>query len=173
MGKFQRKYNRYNLSGEYGIGYTFKDEEFFFDLNDYDLIKDYCWHKSDKGYIQTNINGKTVKMHRLIMSNDCFIDHINHNTVDNRRCNLRCVTNQQNAMNEKLSKNNTSGVTGVVWHKRDSKWYARIKVNYKYLHLGQFEVFEDAVKARKEAEEKYFGKYSFDNSMSLNNRGDD
>jgi len=38
-----KKYNTYNLTGEYGIGYTSKGEEFYFDLEDYDKIKDYCW----------------------------------------------------------------------------------------------------------------------------------
>lgn len=42
INKMFRKYNTYDLSGEYGVGYTFKDEEFYFDLEDYDLIKDYC-----------------------------------------------------------------------------------------------------------------------------------
>ena len=47
----RRKYNNYDLSGEYGIGYTSKGEEFYFDLEDYDKIKDYCWFKNDSGYI--------------------------------------------------------------------------------------------------------------------------
>lgn len=174
MSKISKKYNTYNLSGKYGIGYTFKNEEFLFDLEDYDKIKDYCWSKNKKGYIISTDRKtrKTVLFHRIVT--DCpdgFIpDHIHGKLTrhDNRKSNLRIVTSQENGMNAALAKNNTSGVTGVVWHKRDNVWQARIKINYKYIHLGYFVNFEDAVRARKEAEEKYFGKYSYDNSQSYN-----
>ncbi|WP_252227992.1 AP2 domain-containing protein [Clostridium sp. ZBS3] len=52
--------------------------------------------------------------------------------------------------------NNTSGVTGVYWNAQKHKWYAKIKFRQKQIHLGYFEYKEDAMKARKEAEEKYF-----------------
>src|SRR5574344_527323 len=48
--EIKRKYNTYDLSGEYGIGYTSKGEEFYFDLEDYDKIKDYCWCLNDQDY---------------------------------------------------------------------------------------------------------------------------
>ena len=47
-----KKYNTYDLTGEYGIGYTSKDEEFYFDLEDYDKIKDYCWRITMQGYVR-------------------------------------------------------------------------------------------------------------------------
>lgn len=169
MGKFVKRYNTYDLSGEYGIGYTFKNEEFWFDLEDYDLIKNYCWHISSKGYVQTNINGRTVKFHKLLFPDANQVDHIKHQKFDNRKNSLRVVSNQHNCMNKGLYKNNTSGVTGVSWHKRDKVWQARIKVNYKYICLGRFKNFDDAVQARKEAEEKYFGEYSYDNSIKKAN----
>ena len=61
--------------------------------------------------------------------------------------------------------NNTSGHKGVTFDKSRNKWMAHIKLNGKHKTLGRFVKFEDAVKARKEAEEKYFGEYSYDNSM--------
>ena len=70
-------------------------------------------------------------------------------------------------MNKGLQKNNNSGVTGVSWHKRDNIWEARITLNKKQIYLGRFENFEDAIKARKEAEEKYFGEYAYDYSQAL------
>ena len=66
--------------------------------------------------------------------------------------------------NVKIRENNTSGVTGVDWSKKYQKWRARICVNKKEIHLGQFEEFDKAVAARKEAENKYFGEWSYDNS---------
>lgn len=162
-----KKYNTYDLSGEYGIGYTTKGEEFYFDLEDYDLIKDYCWWLNDSGYL---IAGKSLRMHRLIMNvsdKNSLIDHINHNTKDNRKSNLRIATNSQNNMNSKMPNNNTSGITGVSWNKLYDKWEAHISVNGKKMYLGLFDKFEDAAKARKESEEKYFGEYSYDNSMKI------
>ena len=47
-----KKYNTYDLSSDYGIGYTSKGEEFYFDIEDYNKIKDYCWHISGNGYLQ-------------------------------------------------------------------------------------------------------------------------
>jgi hypothetical protein len=58
----------------------------------------------------------------------------------------------------------------VVWHKRDNVWEAYITVNYKRTYLGRFVDFKEAVKARKEAEEKYFGEFSYDNSMKISDQ---
>ena len=164
-----KKYNTYDLSGEYGIGYTSKGEEFYFDLEDYDLIKNYCWWKNDEGYLVTSLNNnKKIRMSRLVMNENnpnIRIDHQNHNTMNNRKSNLRRATSSENAMNSELSSANTSGVTGVLFDKKWNKWVASIMVNYKSIHLGRFDNFDDAVKARKEAEEKYFGEFSYDNSM--------
>lgn len=165
--ELNKKYNTYDLSGEYGIGWTSNtNEEFYFDLEDYDKIKDYCWRVSNDGYIVTT---GQKSLHSLIMDteNNQPIDHKMHNKKDNRKSQLRICTTQKNNMNRSVSKNNTSGVTGVGWHKKNNKWEAKIKINKKLLYLGQFDKFEDAVKARKKAEEKYFGEYSYDNSMKV------
>lgn len=162
-----KKYNTYDLTNEYGVGYTSNtNKPFYFDLEDYDLIKDYCWRENDKGYILTYIDGKQIRMHKLFIESD-FVDHINHNLSDNRKCNLRPTTNSQNQMNAKLRINNTSGVTGVHWSTKRKKWFATITINQKRIQLGGFIKFDDAVKARKEAEEKYFGEFSYDNSMKV------
>ena len=95
------------------------------------------------------------------------VDHINHNVKDNRKSNLRIVTISQNAINKKIVSNNTSGVTGICWNKNSCCWQAYITLNYKTKHLGCFKNKEDAIKARKDAEEKYFGEYSYKNSMKV------
>ena len=78
---------------------------------------------------------------------------------------LKDMTNSENQMNRKLAKNNTSGITGVTWSKRDKRWIARIKIKNKSICCGYYKNIEDAIKARKEAEEKYFGEHSYDNSQ--------
>ena len=68
-------------------------------------------------------------------------------------------------MNVGLRSNNTSGVTGVAFNKNLNKWVAYISVNKKRIHLGSYVSFDDAFTTRKKAEEKYFGEYSYDNSI--------
>lgn len=135
------------------------------DLEDIDKVKDIKWHLNKNGYVQTNINNKNTEhinlLHRLLMDcpDDKVVDHINHNTLDNRKSNLRICTKYENNKNTRLSKNNTSGTTGVYWNKLKNKWQAGIKVNYKQIHLGYFETKEEAIEARKQAEIDYFGEY--------------
>ena len=175
VSKIKKKYNTYNLSGKYGIGYTSKDEEFYFDLEDYDLIKDYCWFLDNKGYvISRNIlnNEEHIYLHKLLFPYSEEVDHLSHKPNDNRKENLRPVSHNENMFNKCIYNNNTSGVTGVTWHKRMNKWRVSITVNKKPIHLGYFdkEDFDKAVKIRKQAEEKYFGKYSYDNSIDFADR---
>ena len=168
--KSHKKYNTYDLSGEYGIGYTSKGESFYFDLEDYNKIKDYCWRINKDNYVVTK-NG--TMFHRIVT--ECplnyLVDHKHGERTrnDNRKYNLRICTNLENNKNQKIKLTNTSGTTGVVWNKKNNKWIAQITVNYKNIYLGSFINFEDAVKARKEAEEKYFGEWSYDNSVRETN----
>ena len=167
-----KKYNTYDLSGEYGIGYTTKGEEFYFDLEDYNLIKDYCWYIDDDGYVVSHYasgHKGTIGMHRLLFPDSKYVDHIKHKNNDNRKSQLRPCTNQQNNMNRGLQNNNTSGVTGVYFDKRRNKWCAQMHLNGKHIHFGCYDNFENAVKARKNGEEKYFGEFSYDNSMKGEN----
>jgi len=163
----KRKYNTYDLSGEYGIGYTFKNEPFYFDLEDYDLIKDYCWSFNDEGYVQARDNcgeKRYVKMHRLIMNiddPDIKVDHIYHKTEDNRKSQLRLATNSQNCMNHVIRSHNTSGYSGVNWDSEKSLWRARIWKNYKCYHLGYFENINDAIAKRDYAENILFKEYKY------------
>lgn len=165
LGKSKKKYNKYDLSGEYGIGYTFKGEEFLFDLEDYDKIKDYCWHNNGAGYIEgrdTN-TGLSVFMHRLIMNPDKseVVDHINHNPLDNRKNNLRICTQHQNTMNCKIPSNNSSGIKGVTYDNYYKKWVAFIGINHKKKTLGYFTNIDDAIETRLKAEKEYYGDFAY------------
>ncbi len=159
-----KKYNTYDLSGEYGIGYTSKGEEFYFDLEDYDKIKDYCWCLNKDGYVVARNcdNKKIIYMHRLVIKECEHVDHINHKKYDNRKKNIRSVNPTENAMNK-------SNVSGVYYDNTKHKWKAKIQLYHKVINLGSYDNYDDAIKSRKEAEEKYFGEYSYDNSMKLQN----
>lgn len=163
--------NLYDLSGEYGIGYTAKGEEFWFDLEDYDKIKNYCWYFK-RGYLVAKINYKHIQFHNLIMNfipsdNPGYVvDHIIHpnmdqNKFDNRKANLRIVTYHQNSANRCLNKNNKSGKNGVHYNKKAKKWIARISVQGKRICLGSYNNLEEAIKVRDQAEIKYYKKNKF------------
>ena len=94
---------------------------------------------------------KTFRMHRVILGlehgDKRLCDHINHNGLDNRQCNLRICTAKQNQFNKKSALNKTSRFKGVSWHKGNKKWRATIKINGKYKNLGSFLVEEVAALA--------------------------
>lgn len=87
--------NKFNLTGEYGIVYTSKGKEFYFDLDDYDKIKDRCWYINSHNFVVNKTSKEFVMLHRLVMAakNGEYVDHINHSRIDNRKRNLRIVTN--------------------------------------------------------------------------------
>ena len=114
-----------------------------------------------RGYLQCSIDGKPYKLHRLawlyvhgIWPSD-QIDHINHNTSDNRLCNLREVSCAENHQNRARKTNSASGYLGVTWHKRDHRWQAHLEVNGKAIHLGSYRDLTDALAARQQAELKF------------------
>jgi hypothetical protein len=93
------------------------------------------------------------------IQNDLHIDHINGNTLDNRKANLRICTRAENNCNIKRRKNNTSGYKGVSFDKRKKKWSAYISKNYKHYFLGYFVTPEEAYIAYCKASKKYHGEY--------------
>lgn len=155
--QISKRYNRYDLSGDYGVGYTSKGKPFYFDLEDYDKIKDYCWYDDGKGYLRSRVilENTKIMMHHIIIEvpKGYCVDHINHDTYDNRKSNLRIVTTSQNAMNRRLSINNTSGCKGVRCV--NGKYKSVITHNNKVYSLGTYKFYDEAVEKRKKAEE-YF-----------------
>jgi len=116
------------------------------------------------GYTHIQLNRKIYKAHRLAWLYvygyfPQFIDHINCDRGDNRLCNLREATLTQNNQNTKISKNNTSGVKGVAWHKGAKKWCATMDANGKRMYLGLFTDLELAKLVIDEARAKYHGNF--------------
>lgn len=165
-----KKHNTYKLNledehGVYGIGYCFNsDVKFYFDMDDFDLIKDYCWsaHKDGANYYSLTakvpLTKKCTKMHILIGFKG--FDHIDRNPFNNRKYNLRPATIQENAMNASLNINNTSGIIGVSFSKHHKKWKSYITFNGKQIYLGLYENKEDAIKTRLKAEKEYFKEFA-------------
>lgn len=183
MSQSKKKTNEYKLLENYIVGYTQNKYEFFIDKEDLDLVKQYCWHKHQDGYLRTCYNiyideegkhhNQYILMHKLIMQGlnsdtNLEIDHINGKPNDNRKINMREVTHSQNMKNLKLPSSNTSGIKGVHYSKIENKWKAYITYNKKHIHLGTFINKKDAINARKEAEDRYFQNLKRDTEDLLN-----
>lgn len=158
-----RPKNKYVIEDSVVKMYTHKGEEFLIDLEDLDEVSKYSWclNKSG-GYLVANIDKKVKRLHRFILgvaNPKQLIDHINGNVLDNRKENLRLCDTKQNTRNCRISKNNTSGYPGVGITP-SGRWRSRITVDRKEIRLGTFDTFEDAKKARIEAEIKYFGEFA-------------
>lgn len=124
--------------------YAKVDDEWF------DLVTRYGrWYYND-GYAITYRKGRRIRMHRLIMraKQGQRIDHRNHNTLDNRKANLRFSTLTQNNCNRSKGRNNTSGYIGVVQDPTTGHWRPNIYRRSKAISFGQFGDIHHAALAR-------------------------
>lgn len=132
---------------------------FIIDHNDLEMVKDFHWW-SNNGYPRAIISGKRVLMHRYILGvvdKRVIVDHINGDRSDNRRLNLRIVSHQQNSLNRKVGKNNSSGVMGVKYNKEMDKWQARLGSGGLY-YMGSYQNKKDAIVARLRKEIEIYGR---------------
>lgn len=133
---------------------------------DFEVVSKYRWWNDGHGYAQTRIipgrKGRNEKMHRFILNapKGTYVDHKNHNTLDNRRENIRLCTQSQNIANGVIRKNNTSGYKGIYFRKDRNKWCAQIMFRRKHIHIGYFEKLRDAIKNYKLVKENYFGEFA-------------
>lgn len=163
LGNNSRKHNLYDLSGDYGVGYTSKGEEFYFDKEDIATIDRYTWCIDAFDRVCSSDGGRIIYLSRLVMNapDNMDVDHIFHNRRDNRKNKLRICSHIDNCKNNPVRSNNTSGYTGVWYSKNRTKWVAEIKVNKKKKHLGYFDNKEEAHVAYEKAKDKYFGEFGY------------
>ncbi len=162
-----------NYIDDFGIGHikmSNTENEMLCDTEHLEELLKYYWNEKN-GYARSTRDRKRVYAHRLIMGMGDYdinqqIDHINGDTLDNRKQNLRIVTSRQNGLNSSIRKDNTSGVTGVCWDKRCEKWIARVFENGRIITLGYYSEFDEAVAARKNGEDMYYGEYCRNNSRN-------
>jgi transposase-like protein len=119
------------------------------DAEDIALVEGARWSALVKKHttyaVSNSMNQGTVLLHRLIMHAEPgeFVDHINHDGLDNRRSNLRLCSTQVNNWNTRKKRSNTSGYIGVSWHKAGGKWRA----TFGQKHIGGFDSKDDAARA--------------------------
>lgn len=156
-----------------------KEHETIIDLDDLEKVSEieYRWHAAWDKFMQSHYaratiytgmdeNGKSksksLLLHRYIMdvSKDQVIDHINHNTLDNRKNNLRLTTISKNSRHrEGVNKNNTTGYRNVCYSKTENKYIVQLQIDSKNTRLGVFDDVHEAGEFAKTMREKYYGKF--------------
>ena len=129
------------------------------DKIDYNSVKNSVWHTTTQNYAATRINGKVVLLHRLVSKPEkgLVVDHINGDRLDNRRFNLRNITQLQNTWNYS-NESRINGIKNIT--RRNNKWAVRMYIDYKETWLGSFSTLEEALEVRNEAYKKYRGEFA-------------
>ena len=112
---------------------------------------------------ETGHRQRKVRMHRQILCAPpgLQVDHINGDTLDNRRANLRLCSNAENARNQRRPFGKKSSVfKGVCWNREHGRWVAYIKVDGRKIHLGYFDFETGAALAYDGAAQEYFGEFA-------------
>lgn len=146
------------------------------DAQDFEMLNKHKWYalwdprtKSYRAIRESSRadGGRTIYMSREIMGNPpgMLIDHRNHETLDNRRKNLRSATVLQNNQNQRLRSDNTSGRKGVSWHKGRLKWQARISINGRETYLDIFADPDSASKAYDVASKIVAGQFAYQKAI--------
>lgn len=121
------------------------------DDEDYEWLMQWKWRyligsTNGRAVRSDKINGRyvTIYMHREIVPGSKMVDHINKNSLDNRKINLRPADYSLNSRNRNLQSNNSSGMAGVTWAKNRNRWLAFTRIYGKFKHIGYYHTKEAA-----------------------------
>jgi hypothetical protein len=135
------------------------------DDEDYILFSVFPWHVSNHPPIA--YNNTLGALHRCIMNTPqgMEVDHIDGNQLNNQKYNLRNCTRIENCRNKKHNKRNTTGFKGVTYAEGSDHYRSMITVNYKHIHLGCFDIAEEAAIAYNEAAKLFYGEFANTNNV--------
>ena len=163
---YQTKDNKVEINGES----TLINDSVIIDTKNLDIILGYKRYVSinSGGYPYMQWRGRELFLHRLIVGlpqqfdseTQLISEHMNGNRKDCREENLRICHKSKNAINCKIYKTNTSGYKGISWNDKLNKWQVNLQYNKKNHYLGVYSDLEEAIKIRKEAEEKYYKEFN-------------
>jgi hypothetical protein len=146
------------------------------DLADFERLNQFNWTAQWNSNIKSFYAVKGATKYSKFITMQAFIlecgegedgDHKNHDTLDNRRENLRKCRHGQNIHNSKKSKANKSGYRGVNWYSKNKKWIAKITVGYKQVYVGSFDTAEAAARAYDAEAKKLHGEFTSLNFPSV------
>jgi len=134
---------------------------------DYEWLSQYKWcalkTHNNKFYAVRRKNNKTIIMHRQIMNAPAglVVDHIDGNSLNNRKTNLRICTQAQNIHNSQPRRNRSSKYKGVFWDKVNKKWSTNIRKGDKRIYLGGFDDEIEAALAYDRKAAELFGEFAY------------
>ena len=154
--------NKYTLVDNYYIVECWNGKTFKIDKEDYELVSKYTWHVDKNNYVITDreYGKKAIKLHRLIFDiidkPELEVDHIYHDTCDNRKQNMRVCTRSQNVHNIMRNHKNKWGCPGVEQVRGyENMWKVTMTINNERKYFGCFNTLEDAIAMRLRAEKEY------------------
>jgi len=134
------------------------------DDDDFERVSAFKWYgaKSRMNVYVCHGRSPALRLHRFILNagQGDFVDHINGDTLDNRKANLRICTNAENIRNSRKYSTNASGFKGVSYIAWRNKWASKITFNYKKHFLGYYDTKEEAFEAYKAKAKEFFGEYA-------------
>lgn len=163
------------LTGKKGAGLRALVDE-----DDYEFLSQWRWHLSKEGYARRTtrkhelVGGRSqaVFLHRVVLGipigagkDEFQVDHINCDTLDNRKANLRVVSGSQNQWNKRSRVGSASRFKGVTLISKTGRWQASIKTNGQSRWLGNYIREEDAARAYNEAASELWGEYARPNPV--------
>lgn len=147
-----------------------KGLEAIVDDEDFQNLITHRWCADNKGYAmrteKRSETGKTkrgvIYMHRAILNPDKgkMVDHINGNTLDNRKSNLRLASHSENMRNRKLQKNNSTGYKGVWLNKKTGLFVASIKDNGMSRTIKRCKTAIEAAQAYNDRAREIYGEFA-------------
>lgn len=150
--------------GGFTVMYSDKVSGIIVDTETADILSKRHWCIDSHGYAVANICNQTIRLHDAVLAlngvikpSGYYVDHMNHDRLDNRMNNLQVVTPTENSRNVSRKSNNKTGITGVCCDGK--RFRAYITINKKRIDLGSYSTIEEAALVRKEAEGRY-GYYS-------------
>ena len=172
MSRGPRNPRPITVIGDIGSVLLTRDHTALVDAGDAGWLSKWNWGAlcvaSNKVYARRNRlvddgpGSSVILLHRAILTptDGMEVDHIDGNSLNNRRSNLRLCSRSENMRNTKLRSDNTSGLKGAFWDAYTGRWIAAIGVNGKFKNLGRFDTAEEAHAVYCEAANEHFGEYA-------------
>jgi hypothetical protein len=137
------------------------------DDSDYEFLSQFKWRLNSHGYPTATFNSQATYLHTILLGNHRpykDVDHINRDKLDNRRSNLRICLIRENSRNRcKIKRTASSVFKGVYWNKHARKWTARIRKDYQFYFIGNFDQENHAALAYDLWATLLFGKFAYTN----------